>query len=218
MRITSRTAASREAQSASVATSGSVPVLVRYVAAARNRKAPAKRSFHGVCPRVFQILVASYFVLVAGCDMGDGNYTEHSDVHHEETVDLRCEGVTVIDERQREAIAITDVVLRESEGGYYTNNRFMCNVRSRGDCELWLEVCDPVDGHRFSEIHDESWTRRPVTASPHGSSSTYNVNIVVDGDGESVKSVVTLWGKLLSGGDAIILFKTNAVLGTWKGR
>lgn len=164
------------------------------------------------------IFVAVYFLMMSGCDMEDSDSAAKSEVYNEENVDWRCEGVTAIDERQREAITITDVVLRESEGGYYTNNRFMCNVRSRVDCELWLEVSDPVDGHRFSEIHDESWTRRQVTASPHGSSSTYNVNIVVDGDGESVKSVVTLWGKLLSGGDALILFKTNAVLGTWKGR
>ena len=47
MRITSRSAASREAQSESVATSGPVPVRVRTAAAARNRKGPAKRSFRG---------------------------------------------------------------------------------------------------------------------------------------------------------------------------
>ena len=48
MRITSRSTASREAQSESVATSGSVPVRVRSASAARNRKGPAKRSFRGV--------------------------------------------------------------------------------------------------------------------------------------------------------------------------
>ena len=158
------------------------------------------------------VFTALCIALVVGCDM------ENGDCHKEENVDLNRDGVADLNGRGREAITVTDVVLHESQGGYYTNNRFMCNVRSRVDCELWLEVSDPVDGHRFSEIHDESWTRRQVTASPHGSSSTYNVNIVVDGDGESVKSVVTLWGKLLSGGDALILFKTNAVLGTWKGR
>ena len=101
-----------------VAQPGTVPARVRSAAAARNGKGPAKRSFRGVCPRVFEILVASCFVLVVGCDMGDGNYTEHSDVHNEETVDLRRDGAAVIDERQREAITITDVVLRESEGGW----------------------------------------------------------------------------------------------------
>ena len=53
MRVASRSAVSRVAQSESVATSGSVPARVWYAAAARNRKGPAKRSFRGVCPRVF---------------------------------------------------------------------------------------------------------------------------------------------------------------------
>ena len=53
MRITSRSAVSRVAQSESVATSGPVPARVRSAAAVRNRKSPAKRSFCGVCPRVF---------------------------------------------------------------------------------------------------------------------------------------------------------------------
>ena len=53
MRVTSRSAVSRVAQSVSVATPGSVPVRVRSAAVARNRKGPAKRSFRGVCPRVF---------------------------------------------------------------------------------------------------------------------------------------------------------------------
>ena len=56
MRITSRSAASREAQSESVASPGSVPVRVPVrvlsAAAAHNRKGPEKRSFRGVCPRV----------------------------------------------------------------------------------------------------------------------------------------------------------------------
>ena len=52
MRITSRSAASRVAQSESVSQPGSVPVRVRSAAAARNGNGPAKRSFRGVCPRV----------------------------------------------------------------------------------------------------------------------------------------------------------------------
>ncbi len=164
------------------------------------------------------VFAAACYVLVIGCDVGDGNSSVNPEMHQEENVDLRRERITEQDGRLQESITITDVVLRESEGGYSTDNRFMCNVRSRGDWELWLEVCDYSDGHRFSEIKDESWTRRIVSASPYGSNSTYKVNIVVDGDGEMVKSFVTLWGKPFSGGDAIILFKTNAVLGTWKGR
>ena len=81
------------------------------------------------------IFVAVYFLMMSGCDMEDSDSAAKSEVYNEENVNLRCEGVTAIDERQREAITITDVVLRESEGGYYTNNRFMCNVRSRVDCE-----------------------------------------------------------------------------------
>ena len=163
------------------------------------------------------VLAAACYVLVIGCDVGDGNSSVNSEVHKEENVDLRRERIKEQDGRLQESITITDVVLRESEGGYYTDNRFMCNVRSRGDWELWLEVCDSIDGHRFSEIKD-SRTRRKVSENQHGSNSAYNVKISVDGDGERVKSVVTLWGKPFSGGDAIILFKTNAVLGTWKGR
>ena len=53
MRITSRSAVSRAVQSESVAQSGSVPARVQSAAAAHNRKGPAKRSFRGVCPRVF---------------------------------------------------------------------------------------------------------------------------------------------------------------------
>ena len=53
MRITSRSAASRVAQPESEAQLGPVPVRVRSAVAARNRKGPAKRSFRGVCPRVF---------------------------------------------------------------------------------------------------------------------------------------------------------------------
>ena len=53
MRVTSRSAVSRVAQSESVATSGPVPARVRSAVAAHNRKGPAKRSFRGVCPRVF---------------------------------------------------------------------------------------------------------------------------------------------------------------------
>ena len=165
------------------------------------------------------IFVTLCFVHVIGCDMGEGKVNCHanSEVHKEEKVDLRREDVASLNEKQRVSITITDVILRESEGGYYTNNRFMCNVRSREDCELWLEVCDYSDGHRFSEIKDER-TRCIVSANPYGSNCTYNVEITIDGDGESVKSVVTLWGRSLPCVDAIVLFKTNAVLGTWKGR
>ena len=164
------------------------------------------------------VFAAVCFVLVVGCDFGDGNYSVTSEEHKEENVDLRRDGVADLDGRLKESITITDVVLHESEGGYATRNRFMCNVRCCEGCELWLEVCDSADGHQFSEIDDETWTRRIVSASPYGSNSTYNVNILVPGDGECVKSVVTLWGKPLPGGDEVILFKTNAVLGTWKGR
>ena len=163
------------------------------------------------------IFAAVCFLLMSGCDFGDGNCSVTSEEHKEENVESRPERITEQGGHLLESITITDVVLHESQGGYYTNNRFMCNVRSRVDCELWLEVCDYSDGHRFSEIKDER-TRRIVSANPYGSNCTYNVEITIDGDGESVKSVVTLWGKLLSGGDALILFKTNAVLGTWKGR
>lgn len=164
------------------------------------------------------IFAAVCFLLMSGCDFGGGNCSVTSEEHKEENVESRPERITEQGGHLLESITITDVVLHESEGGYYTDNRFMCNVRSREDCELWLEVCDYSDGHRFSEIKDESWTRRIVSASPYGSNSTYKVNIVVDGDGEMVKSFVTLWGRTLPCGDAIILFKTNAVLGTWKGR
>lgn len=164
------------------------------------------------------VFTALCIALVVGCDMENGDCDVNPEMRQEENVDLNRDGVADLNGRGREAITITDVVLHESEGGYCTDNRFICNVRSREDCELWLEVCDYSDGHRFSEIKDESWTRRIVSASPYGSNSTYKVNIVVDGDGEMVKSFVTLWGRTLPCGDAIILFKTNAVLGTWKGR
>ena len=157
------------------------------------------------------VFTALCIALVVGCDM------ENGDCHKEENVDLNRDGVADLNGRGREAITVTDVVLHESQGGYYTDNRFICNVRSREDCELWLEVCDYSDGHRFSEIKDER-TRCIVSANPYGSNCTYNVEITIDGDGESVKSDVTLWGRVLPCGDTFVLFKTNAVLGTWKGR
>ena len=163
------------------------------------------------------VFTALCIALVVGCDMENGDCHVNPEMHQEENVDLNRDGVADLNGRGREAITITDVVLHESEGGYCTDNRFICNVRSREDCELWLEVCDCSDGHRFSEIKDER-TRCIVSANPYGSNCTYNVEITIDGDGESVKSVVTLWGRSLPCGDAIILFKTNAVLGTWKGR
>jgi len=163
------------------------------------------------------IFAAVCFLLMSGCDFGDGNCSVTSEEHKEENVESRPERITERGGRLQESITITDVILRESEGGYYTDNRFMCNVCSREDWELWLEVCDSVDGHRFSEIKDER-TRRKVSENQHGSNFAYNVKIDVDGDGQRVKSVVSLWGKPISGGDAIVLFKTNAVLGTWKGR
>ena len=163
------------------------------------------------------VFTALCIALVVACDMENGDCHVNPEMHKEENVDLNRDGVADLNGRGREAITITDVVLHESEGGYYTDNRFICNVRSREDCELWLEVCDYSDGHRFSEIKDER-TRCIVSANPYGSNCTYNVEITIDGDGESVKSVVTLWGRSLLCGDAFILFKTNAVLGTWKGR
>lgn len=163
------------------------------------------------------VFTALCIALLVGCDMEDGDCHVNPEMHKEENVDLNRDGVADLNVRGREAITVTDVVLHESQGGYYTDNRFICNVRSREDCELWLEVCDYSDGHRFSEIKDER-TRCIVSANPYGSNCTYNVEITIDGDGESVKSVVTLWGRSLPCGDAIILFKTNAVLGTWKGR
>lgn len=119
--------------------------------------------------------------------------------------------------RDREKIMITDVVLHESEGGWYTNNRFACKVQSPRDCELWLEVRDYKDGHQFSYVKD-SLTCRTVAASTGGTNSIYNVRITVDGDGEKVKSVVTLFGKLKGDETVSILFQTNAIFGTWKGR
>lgn len=163
------------------------------------------------------IFAAVCFLLMSGCDFGDGNCSVTSEEHKEKNVESRPERITEQGGHLLESITITDVVLHESEGGYYTDNRFMCNVCSREDWELWLEVCDSVDGHRFSEIKDER-TRRKVSENQHGSNFAYNVKIDVDGDGQRVKSVVSLWGKPISGGDAIVLFKTNAVLGTWKGR
>lgn len=77
-------------------------------------------------------------------------------------------------------------------------------------------IATDIDLVRF-EIKDER-TRCIVSANPYGSNCTYNVEITIDGDGESVKSVVTLWGRSLPCGDTFVLFKTNAVLGTWKGR
>ena len=163
------------------------------------------------------IFAAVCFLLMSGCDFGDGNCSVTSEVHKEENVDSRPERISEQGGCLQESITISEVAWHESEGGYCTDNRFMCNVRSRGDWELWLEVRDLIDGHRLSEIKDDR-TRRKVSENQHGSNFTYNVEITVDGDGESVCSLVTLWGKPLSGGDAIILFKTNAVIGTWKGR
>ena len=163
------------------------------------------------------IFAAVCFLLMSGCDFEDGNCSVTSEEHKEENVESRPERITEQGGHLLESITITDVVLHESEGGYYTDNRFMCNVCSRGDWELWLEVCDYIDGHRFGEIKDER-TRRKVSENQHDSNFAYNVKIDVDGDGQRVKSVVSLWGKPISGGDAIVLFKTNAVLGTWKGR
>jgi len=163
------------------------------------------------------IFAAVCFLLMSGCDFGDGNCSVTSEEHKEENVESRPERITEQGGHLLESITITDVVLHESEGGYYTDNRFMCNVCSREDWELWLEVCDYSDGHRFSEIKDER-TRCIVSANPYGSNCTYNVEITIDGDGESVKSDVTLWGRVLPCGDTFVLFKTNAVLGTWKGR
>lgn len=97
------------------------------------------------------VFAAACYVLVIGCDFGDGNCSVTSEEHKEENVESRPERITEQGGHLQESITITDVVLRESEGGYYTDNRFMCNVRSRGDWELWLEVCDYSDGHRFSE-------------------------------------------------------------------
>lgn len=165
-----------------------------------------------------QIFIMVCLFLVIGCNKEEDIRPVHSEEHKEETTDLSYEGGADLGGMPQEEITITDVVLRESEGGYYTDNRFICNVRSRIDCELWLEVCDFKDGHQFSEIKDESWTRREVSVRTDGLPSTYSVNIVIDGAGERVKSVVKLWGKPLCGGDATILFKTNAVFGTWKGR
>ena len=163
------------------------------------------------------VFTALCIALVVGCDMENGDCHVNPEMHKEENVDLNRDGVADLNGRGREAITITDVLLHESEGGYYTDNRFICNVRSREDCELWLEVCEYSDGHRFSEIKDER-TRCIVSANPYGSNCTYNVEITIDGDGESVKSDVTLWGRVLPCGDTFVLFKTNAVLGTWKGR
>ena len=163
------------------------------------------------------IFAAVCFLLMSGCDFEDGNCSVTSEEHKEENVESRPERITEQGGHLLESITITDVVLHESQGGYYTDNRFICNVCSREDWELWLEVCDSIDGHRFSEIKDER-TRRKVSENQHGSNYAYNVKIDVDGDGQRVKSVVSLWGKPISGGDAIVLFKTNAVLGTWKGR
>ena len=163
------------------------------------------------------VFTALCIALVVGCDMENGDCHVNPEMHKEENVDLNRDGVADLNGRGREAITVTDVVLHESQGGYYTDNRFICNVRSREDCELWLEVCDYSDGHRFSEIKDER-TRCIVSANPYGSNCTYNVEITIDGDGESVKSDVTLWGRVLPCGDTFVLFKTNAVLGTWKGR
>ena len=64
MRVTSRSAASREAQSESVATSGPVPARVQSTAAAHNRKGPANRSFRGVCPRVSRNLLYKWLLIV----------------------------------------------------------------------------------------------------------------------------------------------------------
>ena len=163
------------------------------------------------------VFTALCIALVVGCDVENGDCHVNPEMHEGENVDLNRDGVADLNGRGREAITITDVVMHESEGGYCTDNRFVCNVRSREDCELWLEVCDYSDGHRFSEIKDER-TRCIVSANPYGSNCTYNVRITIDGDGESVKSVVTLWGRVLPCGDTFVLFKTNAVLGTWKGR
>ena len=163
------------------------------------------------------VFTALCIALVVGCDMENGDCHVNPEMHKEENVDLNRDGVADLNGRGREAITVTDVVLHESQGGYYTDNRFICNVCSREDWELWLEVCDSIDGHRFSEIKDER-TRRKVSENQHDSNFAYNVKIDVDGDGQRVKSVVSLWGKPISGGDAIVLFKTNAVLGTWKGR
>ena len=163
------------------------------------------------------VFTALCIALVVGCDVENGDCHVNPEMHEGENVDLNRDGVADLNGRGREAITITDVVMHESEGGYCTDNRFVCNVRSREDCELWLEVCDYSDGHRFSEIKDER-TRCIVSANPYGSNCTYNVEITIDGDGESVKSDVTLWGRVLPCGDTFVLFKTNAVLGTWKGR
>ena len=46
------------------------------------------------------IFVAVYFLMMSGCDMEDSDSAAKSEVYNEENVDLRCEGVTAIDERR----------------------------------------------------------------------------------------------------------------------
>ena len=93
------------------------------------------------------VFTALCIALVVGCDMENGDCDVNPEMRQEENVDLNRDGVADLNGRGREAITITDVVLHESEGGYYTDNRFICNVRSREDCELALLRISQFSNH-----------------------------------------------------------------------
>ena len=120
-------------------------------------------------------------------------------------------------EKQDFKIDISNVSVIGDKGGYATDNRFSCNVRANRSCELWLEVCDSKDGHQYNEVKDEN-TRRRVDFALQATNFVYNAWITIDGDGESVESVVKLWCRPIPTGDTFVLFQTNAVFGTWIGR
>lgn len=151
-------------------------------------------------------------VIMSGCEKPQELICDA--VAEEDSAEERAE---VLFEHQDFRIDISDVFVIEDKGGYATGNRFSCNVCANRSCELWLEVCDSKDGHQYSEIKDEN-TRRRVDFVSESTNAAYTAWIVIDGDGESVESVVKLWCRPIQTGDAFVLLQTNAVFGTWIGR
>lgn len=140
------------------------------------------------------------------------------DLHRRHGSANRDDGCKTVDVRAMDFQArVSHVVITSDAGGYATDNRFRCEVDASSDCELWLEVRDANSGVRFSEIKDAR-TRRFMSVGSSNSNLVYDVEVVIDGEGESVQSCVSLWCKPAIANEAFVVVQTNAVFGTWKGR